>query len=216
MILAHVIDHTILKPEATENDVRRLCEEALDYHFAAVCVNACWVPLCAELVVGSDVKVCTVVSFPLGADSTKIKVDQARNALADGAHELDMVANIGYVKMERFDRVKEDVRRVVEAAAGAPVKVIIETCLLTDEEKVKACLAAQKAGAAFVKTSTGFNEAGATVADVALMRRTVGRDMGVKASGGIRTYEQAMQLIEAGATRIGSSASVAIVSREGV
>lgn len=210
--LARMIDHTILKPEATESDVRRLCQEALHYHFATAVVNTCWVPLCAELLAGSDVKVCTIVSFPLGADSTAIKVAQAARSLKDGAHELDMVANIGYLKMGRFDLAEEDICQVVKAAEGVPVKVIIETCLLTDEEKVKACLIAKRAGAAFVKTSTGFNQAGAAIADVALMRRVVGPDMGVKASGGIRSFDQAMQLVEAGANRIGTSASVAIVS----
>ena len=210
--LARMIDHTILNPDATESDIRRLCEEALHYHFATAVVNTCWVPLCAELLTGSDVKVCTIVSFPLGADSTAVKVAQAAQSLKDGAHELDMVTNIGYMKMGRFDLAEEDIRQVVKAAVSAPVKVIIETCLLTDEEKVKACLVAKRAGAAFVKTSTGFNKAGATVADVELMRRVVGPDMGVKASGGIRSFDQAMQLVEAGANRIGTSASVAIVS----
>lgn len=209
--IARLIDHTILKPETTEADVRRLCEEALRYGFASVCVNTCWVPLCRRLVQGGRVKVCTVVSFPLGSNATEVKAYEAAQAVKAGADELDMVANLGWIKEGKLDLVQHDIRAVVKAAKGAAVKVIIETCLLTDEEKVRACLAAKAAGAAFVKTSTGFNKEGATVGDVALMRRVVGREMGVKASGGIRDLETATQMVEYGATRIGASASVGIV-----
>ncbi len=209
--IASIIDHTLLKPEATEDDVRRLCEEALQFGFATVCVHPCWVPFCVKLIKGKKGKVCTVISFPLGGDQTSVKVAQAAQAVKDGADELDMVANIGYLKSGKFDLAERDIREVVKAVGDIPVKVIIETCVLTDEEKVKACLTARKAGAAFVKTSTGFHEAGATVTDVALMRRVVGPDMGVKASGGIRTLQQALDLVEAGATRIGTSAGVTIV-----
>lgn len=210
--IARMIDHTLLKPEATEAEIRKLCEEAMRYGFASVCVNPCWVPLCAKLIPKGRVRVCTVLSFPLGANSTAVKALEAAQAVKDGAEELDMVANIGWVKAGKLDLVEQDIREVVKAARGVPVKVIIETCLLTDEEKVRASLAAKNAGAAFVKTSTGFNKAGATVGDVALMRRVVGPKMGVKASGGVRDFGTALQMIQSGATRIGASASVAIVS----
>jgi deoxyribose-phosphate aldolase len=209
--IAALIDHTNLYPDAREEDIRRLCEEALQYKFACAVVQSCWVPLCAELLKGSGVKVCSIVSFPLGGDGTASKVLQAQRVIEEGAEELDMVANIGYIKSGKWAEAEEDVARVVQASGAVPVKVIIEACLLTDEEKVKACLMAQRARAAFVKSSTGFRE-GAIPADVALMRRVVGPDMGVKASGGIRTLVQVRQLIEAGANRIGTSASVGIVS----
>ncbi len=209
--LAGMIDHTILKPEATEDDIRRVCEETVQYGFATACISACWVSFCASLELAKPFVICTIVGFPLGGDHTLAKAAQAAQAVKDGADELDMVMNVGFLKSGKLDLVEEDIRTVVKAAGKIAVKVIIETCLLTDEEKVKACLIAQKAGAAFVKTSTGFNEAGANPEDVKLMRRVVGPDMGVKASGGIRTYEQAMELVEAGANRIGTSASVEIV-----
>ncbi|MFZ5815195.1 MAG: deoxyribose-phosphate aldolase [Bacillota bacterium] len=211
--VAKLIDHTLLKPEATEEQIRRLCAEAREYQFMSVCVNPHWVPLCAELLQGSGVKVCTVIGFPLGANRSEIKAVEAEDAIARGATEVDMVINIGALKSKQYDRVLNDIRAVVDAAAGkALVKVIIETCLLTDEEKVKACQLAKEAGADFVKTSTGFSTGGATVADVALMRRTVGPEMGVKASGGVRDYAGTIAMVEAGATRIGASAGIAIVT----
>ena len=209
--LAKLIDHTYLKPEATESDIRRVCEEARQYGFASVCVNPYWVPLCAELLKDTDVKVCTVIGFPLGATTTEAKVCEARDALAKGATEFDMVINIGALKSDRFRDVYEDIRAVVNAVAPHKVKVIIETALLTDEEKVEACAIAKEAGAHFVKTSTGFAKGGATVEDVRLMKAVVGEEMEVKASGGVRDYKTALEMIKAGATRIGASAGVAIV-----
>lgn len=211
--LAKLIDHTLLKPEATEAQIRQLCDEAKAHGFRSVCVNPCWVPLCAELLQGSDVKVCTVIGFPLGANRTEIKAVEAEDAIDRGATEVDMVINVGALKAQQYDVVRNDIRAVVDAAAGkALVKVILETCLLTDEEKVKACQLAKAAGADFVKTSTGFSKGGATVDDVALMRKTVGPEMGVKASGGVRDYAATMAMVAAGATRIGASAGVAILS----
>jgi len=209
--LARLIDHTNLKPEATPADITKLCQEAKEYGFAAVCVNPCYVPLCRRLLTGTDVLVATVVGFPLGANASRVKAYEARAAVEDGADELDMVLNVGMLKGGEYDYVEEDIRAVCEAARGRTVKVILETCLLTDEEKIKACLLAKRAGAQFVKTSTGFNKAGATLADVALMRRVVGETMGVKAAGGIRDYPTAARMVEMGATRLGASASVAIV-----
>ncbi len=209
--IAPLIDHTLLRPEATEAEIRKLCDEAVQYGFASVFVHPCWVKHSSRWLRGSRVKVGTVVGFPFGANHTRIKAAEADQDVRDGAEELDMVINIGWLKSGRMNLVKEDIRRVVQAARGKPVKVIIETCLLTDEEKVRACLAAKTAGAAFVKTSTGFNKAGATVGDVALLRRVVGPEMGVKASGGIRDLATALQLVEAGANRIGTSAGVKIV-----
>lgn len=211
--LAKLIDHTLLKPEATEEQVRKLCEEAKTHHFMSVCVNPYWVPLCAELLQGTDVKVCTVIGFPLGANRSEIKAVEAEDAIERGATEVDMVINIGALKSKQHEVVLNDIKAVVEAAASkALVKVIIETSLLTDEEKVKACELAKEAGADFVKTSTGFSTGGATAADIALMRKTVGPDLGVKASGGVRDYESTMAMVRAGATRIGASAGIAIVS----
>lgn len=211
--LARYIDHTLLKPEATPAKVKRLCREALQYHFASVCVNPLFVPLAARKLAGSDVAVCTVVGFPLGATSTASKVCEAELAIAKGATEIDMVIAIGLLKAGQIDRVREDVAAVAAAChgAGALLKVIIETALLTDEEKVAACEASKAAGADFVKTSTGFSKGGATVEDVALMRKTVGPDLGVKAAGGVHNYAEAMAMIEAGATRIGASQGVTIV-----
>lgn len=215
--LARLIDHTALKPETSEADVRTLCEEARRYCFASVCINPAYVPLAAEVLRGSPVRVCTVVGFPLGATFTEIKALETERAVREGATEIDMVLNIGWLKSSRYDAVERDVRAVVEAARGrrgsdrALVKVILETALLTDEEKVIACVLAQNAGADFVKTSTGFSKGGATAADVQLMRRVVGDRMGVKASGGVRSLEEAQSMIAHGATRLGASASVAIV-----
>ncbi|MBQ1770347.1 MAG: deoxyribose-phosphate aldolase [Clostridia bacterium] len=210
--IAKYIDHTLLKANATEAQIRRLCEEASEYHFASVCVNTCYVPLAAELLKGSGVKTCCVVGFPLGAMSTAAKAFEAADAVKNGAEEVDMVINIGAVKFGDWDYVAKDIEEVVKASHDkALVKVIIETCLLTDDEKVLACRTAKEAGADFVKTSTGFSIGGATVEDIRLMRETVGAEMGVKASGGIKTYEDAIAMIEAGATRIGASSGIAIV-----
>lgn len=188
-----------------------LIEEATEHDFASVCVNPTWVAFAAQALKGTDVKVCTVIGFPLGANTPEVKAFEAEDAIQNGADEIDMVINIGALKSQDYELVEKDIRAVVEAAKGTLVKVIIETCLLTDDEKVKACQIAQKAGADFVKTSTGFSIGGATVADVALMRKTVGPNMGVKASGGARSYEDALAFIKAGATRIGASSGVAIM-----
>lgn len=211
--LARMIDHTLLKPDATADMIAQLCFEARKYHFASVCVNPTHVKLCAALLRGTDVKVCTVIGFPLGATSTEVKVFETKNALKDGATEIDMVINIGALKAGDNQFVAHDIREVVAVghAAGALVKVIIETALLTDEEKIVACLLAKEAGANFVKTSTGFSGGGATVHDITLMRRTVGPDIGVKASGGIHTHEDAEQMVAAGANRLGASAGVKII-----
>lgn len=214
---ASLIDHTLLKPEATESDIRRLCEEAARYGFASVCVNPFWVKSAACLLRGTGVPVCTVIGFPLGATLPDVKAYETRRAIFDGAREVDMVINIGALKSGDDCTVEHDIRAVVEAAHEHNVlcKVIIETALLSDEEKVRACLAAKRAGADYVKTSTGFSKGGATVADVALMRQVVGEEMGVKASGGVRDLSQARQMIEAGATRIGASVGVKIVQEAG-
>lgn len=211
--LAGMIDHTLLKPDATPDQIAQLCFEARKYHFASVCVNPTHVKLCAELLSGSDVKVCTVIGFPLGATSSEVKAFETQNALNNGATEIDMVINIGALKAGESELVAKDIRGVVETShkAGALCKVIIETALLTDEEKVIACLLAKEAGADYVKTSTGFSGGGATVHDVELMRKTVGPNIGVKASGGIHTHEEAEALVAAGATRIGASAGVKII-----
>lgn len=211
MKLNKYIDHTLLKPDASQEQIKTLIEEAKKYDFASVCVNPTWVNFAAQALKATDVKVCTVIGFPLGANTPELKAFDTSDAIQNGANEIDMVINIGALKSRNFDLVERDIRAVVEAAKGTLVKVIIETCLLTDDEKVKACQIAQKAGADFVKTSTGFSTGGATVADVALMRKTVGPDMGVKASGGARSYEDALAFIKAGATRIGASSSVAIM-----
>ena len=210
--IASMIDHTLLKPEATPAQVKKLCAEAAEYHFASVCVNPVYIPLAARLLVGTGVKVCCVVGFPLGAIAPEQKAAEAASCAAMGAEELDMVIHVGAAKAGDWALVQRDIAGVVKAAAGRTVKVIIETCLLTDEEKVKACEAAKAAGADFVKTSTGFSTGGATTHDIALMRKTVGPEMGVKASGGIRDYATAMAMIEAGANRIGASAGIEIVA----
>ncbi|MGE5678302.1 MAG: deoxyribose-phosphate aldolase [Pseudomonadota bacterium] len=213
MDLARYIDHTILKPDAKESDVIKLCKEALEYKFASVCVNASNVKLADSFLRGTDVKVCTVVGFPLGATTKETKAFEAAQAIDNGASEVDMVINIGALKSGKLDMVEEDIKAVADVCKGkALLKVIIETCLLTDEEKVTACELSKKAGANFVKTSTGFSTGGATAEDITLMRRIVGPEMGVKASGGIRNLETALAMINAGATRIGASASISIVN----
>lgn len=211
--LARMIDHTLLRPDATLAQVVQLCEEARTHGFASVCVNPIWVRLCAELLQGADSIVCAVVGFPLGASLPEIKVQEAEQAVRDGACEVDMVMNIGALKSRDFELLARDIVAVVQACHchGAGVKVIIETALLTDEEKTLACQIAKWAGADFVKTSTGFGPGGATAGDVALMRQVVGPEMGVKAAGGIRTLETAREMIAAGATRIGASAGVALI-----
>lgn len=215
-VVARMIDHTLLRADATKAEIETLCEEAAKFCFASVCVNPCWVRYCAQKLRGKGVKVCTVVGFPLGATSTMAKAKETEIAVAHGANEIDMVINIGWLKSGEYDLVKKDIHEVVRyAGRNVPVKVIIETCLLTDEEKIKACLLAKEGGAAYVKTSTGFGKSGATAADIALMRRVVGEELGVKASGGVRTYEDAVALIESGASRIGASASVKIVTGKG-
>ncbi|WP_312654549.1 deoxyribose-phosphate aldolase [Proteiniclasticum sp.] len=213
--LAKHIDHTLLKPDGTEAELIRLCEEAKEHGFFSVCINPSNIEKAKELLDGTDTKICTVVGFPLGQMTTEAKSYETKEAVFLGAEEVDMVINIGKLKDKDYDYVLEDIRAVVLAAGGVLTKVIIETCLLTDEEKVKACELAKDAGADFVKTSTGFSKAGATKEDIALMRKTVGPEMGVKASGGIRTLEDAMTMIENGATRLGLSASVAILNELG-
>lgn len=212
MDLAKMIDHTLLKPQATREDIARLASEARQYGFASVCVNPCWVPVAAQELTGTEVKVCTVIGFPLGASSTQVKVFETQDAIDHGAAEIDMVIAIGRLKAAEDTAVESDICAVVEAARGkALVKVIIETCLLTDDEKVRACMLAVRAGADFVKTSTGFSTGGARPEDVALMRKTVGKTAGVKASGGIRSKEDALRMVAAGADRLGTSAGVLII-----
>ncbi|MBS2969750.1 deoxyribose-phosphate aldolase [Metabacillus sp. KIGAM252] len=211
--MAKMIDHTALKPDTTKAQIEKLCEEAKEYQFASVCVNPTWVETCARLLEGTDVKVCTVIGFPLGASTPETKAFETKDAIEKGAAEVDMVINIGALKDGNEELVEKDIRAVTEAAKGkALTKVIIETCLLTDEEKTLACELSVKAGAYFVKTSTGFSTGGATVEDIRLMRKTVGPDLGVKASGGVRDRAGADLMIEAGATRIGASAGISIVS----
>lgn len=215
MNLANLIDHTLLKPDATKEQILSLTADAKKYGFASVCVNPTWVSLAAHELQGTDVKVCTVIGFPLGATTTAVKVFETKDAIAHGATEVDMVIAIGRLKAGENSTVENDIRAVVEAAQGkALVKVIIETCLLTDQEKVKACQLAVQAGADFVKTSTGFSIGGATAADVALMRKTVGNNVGVKASGGIRGKQDLDTMVSAGANRIGASSGVKIVQGE--
>ena len=214
---ASLIDHTLLKPEASESDIRRLCEEAAQFGFASVCVNPGWVKRSVEFLRGSGVPVCTVIGFPLGATLPDVKAYEARRAIFNGAREVDMVINIGALKSGDDCAVEDDIRAVTQAAHqnGVLCKVIIETALLTNEEKVRACLAAKNAGADFVKTSTGFSKGGATVDDIALMRRTVGDALGVKASGGVKGIDDARAMFEAGATRIGASVGVKIAQEAG-
>ena len=214
--VGQMVDHTLLKPDVTHDQIAQLCYEARKYEFASVCVNSSNVKLCADLLQGSPVKVCSVIGFPLGASSTDVKVYEAKTAIRDGATEIDMVINIGALKAKDFDLVAQDINGVVRAThtAGAIVKVIIETSLLDHDEKVTACLLSKEAGADFVKTSTGFSGGGATIEDITLMRGVVGPDIGVKASGGVRTYEDVKNMVAAGATRIGASAGVKIVQGE--
>lgn len=213
MDLTRMIDHTNLKATTTKEDILHLTKEAKECHFASVCVNPTWVELASKELKGTDVKVCTVIGFPLGAGTKEAKIFEAKDAIAKGAEEIDMVINVGKLKDKDYDYVESEIAGIAAAAKGkALVKVIIETCLLTDEEKKMACTLAVRAGANFVKTSTGFSTGGATVEDVALMRQTVGDGIGVKASGGIHSRKEALAMIEAGATRIGASSGVSIVS----
>ncbi|MEE1373041.1 MAG: deoxyribose-phosphate aldolase [Parolsenella sp.] len=207
-----MIDHTLLKANATRAQIEKLCDEALEYNFASVCVNTCWVPLAHEKLAGSEVNTCCVVGFPLGAMLTEAKAAETRLAVEAGADEVDMVINIGWLLDGEYDAVRDDIAAVVKAADGKCVKVIIEACLLTDEQKVKACELSVEAGATFVKTSTGFSTGGATAADVALMRKTVGDRCLVKAAGGIHTADEARAMVEAGADRLGCSAGIQIMA----
>lgn len=211
MDIAKFIDHTILKPTAQRKDIEKLCTEAKEYNFASVCVNPCWVAYASKLLEGSSVKVCTVIGFPLGANDSAVKAFEAKTAIKQGASEVDMVINIGALKAGEYDIVKQDIQAVREASAGKILKVIIETSYLTDEEKQKACRICTDCGADFVKTSTGFSEGGATAKDVALMAKAVKGKAKVKASGGIRTREDALKMIEAGASRLGTSSGIKIV-----
>ena len=206
-----LIDHTLLKQDATPEQIVKLCEEAKQFDFMSVCVNPAYVPLAASQLEGSDVKVCTVIGFPLGMNLTKTKVEEAVLAVKEGAQEVDMVINVGMLKAGHDDYVREEIRLLKEVAGKLVLKVIIETCLLTDEEKVRACRLSKEAGADFVKTSTGFSTGGATAHDVKLMRETVGPEMGVKASGGVRTHEDLLAMVEAGANRIGTSNGTKII-----
>lgn len=211
MKINQYIDHTLLKPESRQDQIDKLIREAKTYNFASVCINPTWVSYAAKALEGTDIKVCTVIGFPLGATTSAVKAFETKDAISHGADEVDMVINIGQAKSGHFAFVEEDIRAVVEASGDKLVKVIIETCLLTDKEKIKACQAAVAAGADFVKTSTGFSTAGSRLDDVRLMRQTVGPDVGVKAAGGTRSLEDAQAFIEAGATRIGTSAGVTIM-----
>ena len=213
MELAGIIDHTNLQPDASESDIRQLCAEARQYRFASVCVNPCSVRLAAKELEGSGVKVCAVCGFPLGANTTETKVFEAEKAFEDGASEIDMVINVGKLKEANDGYVLNEIKAVTEAVPQAAVKVIIETCLLTREEKIRACKLVKQAGAAYVKTSTGFSKSGATAEDVKLMRETLGEDFGIKAAGGIRSRSFAEELVRAGANRIGASKSVEICKR---
>lgn len=211
MKINQYIDHTLLKPESRQDQIDKLIREAKTYNFASVCINPTWVSYAAKALEGTDIKVCTVIGFPLGATTSAVKAFETKDAISHGADEVDMVINIGQAKSGHFAFVEEDIRAVVEASGDKLVKVIIETCLLTDKEKIKACQAVVAAGADFVKTSTGFSTAGARLDDVRLMRQTVGPDVGVKAAGGTQSLEDAQAFIEAGATRIGTSAGVTIM-----
>ena len=205
------IDHTLLKPDCNDEQIKKLCEEAKNYDFASVCVNPGYIKMCAKLLEGTGVDVCTVVGFPLGATSTESKVFETKQAIKDGATEIDMVINVSRLKEHDDEYVLNEIRAIRRACKGKTLKVIIETCLLNEEEKVRACKLSKKAKATFVKTSTGFSTGGATVADIKLMRKTVGKKMGVKASGGVRTADDFLAMIKAGATRIGASAGIAIM-----
>lgn len=209
--LAQYIDHTALTTEKNEQDILTLCNEAIEHGFYSVCINSAYIPLAKEKLAGSNVKICTVVGFPLGANLTSVKSFETQESIKAGADEIDMVINVGWIKSQKWDAVKQDIQAVSDACDGTPLKVILETCLLTKDEIVKACEICKEIGVAFVKTSTGFNKGGATVEDVALMKQTVG-NIGVKASGGVRDTETALVMIKAGATRIGASAGIAIIS----
>jgi len=209
--LNRYIDHTLLKPEATMQEIQKLCEEGIAHQFASVCIQPTWVTYACDFLKGTEVMLCSVVGFPLGANTTENKSAEARQLAECGVQEIDMVINIGALKSKDYKKVRKDIEAVTQAAAPALVKVILETCLLTDEEKQTACLLSMEAGASFVKTSTGFSKAGATIHDVTLMRNVVGPDFGVKASGGIRDLSTTLAMIEAGATRIGTSSGVAII-----
>jgi deoxyribose-phosphate aldolase len=209
--IAGTIDHTILKAQVTEEEVIKICTEAREFGFASVCVNPVHVPLVKKALDGSRVKTCCVIGFPLGANSSAVKAFETAEAVKNGADEVDMVVNVGYLRAGEVERVEADIRAVVEASGNALVKVILETCYLTDEEKIAACEASRRAGADFVKTSTGFGSGGATAQDVKLMKETVGEDLLVKASGGIRTLQDLKTMLDAGASRIGASAGVAIM-----
>ena len=208
------IDHTVLKATTTPKDIEKLCNEAKEYKFYSVCVNGCYVPLCKKLLVNTDVKVAAVIGFPLGAMSTEAKVYEAKKCIEDGANEIDMVINVGMLKAKEYDYVREEIRQIKEAIGTNVLKVIIETCYLTDDEKVKACELAVEAKADFVKTSTGFGTNGATFEDVALMKKTVGNRAKVKASGGVKSYETAVKYIELGAERLGTSSGIQIMNKK--
>lgn len=210
--IAKFIDHTALSTEKTEQDILQLCEEAVENNFWSVCINSGFIPLAKQKLVNSNVKICTVVGFPLGANLSSVKAFEAQEAIKAGAEEIDMVINIGLIKSGKWDKVREDIETVLTACQGKLLKVILETCLLTKEEIIKACELCRDLNVGFVKTSTGFNKAGATVEDIALMRKTVGENIGVKASGGIRDTDTALAMIRAGATRIGASAGIAIIN----
>jgi len=210
--LAKFIDHTALTAEKTEKDIVQLCQEALAHHFCSVCINSGYIPLAKQQLAGSDVKICTVVGFPLGANLSAVKAFEAEQAISAGAEEIDMVINVGWIKSGKWDAVQADIQAVLAACKSKTLKVILETCLLTKDEIVKACEICRDLNVGFVKTSTGFNKGGATVEDIALMRQTVGEKLGVKASGGVRDTETAIAMIKAGATRIGASAGIAIIS----
>lgn len=216
MKINKLIDHTLLKAFSTQEEIKVLCEEAKKYDFMSVCVNPTNIAFAKKELEGSDVLVCTVIGFPLGANTSEVKVVETLDAIANGADEIDMVINVGQAKMHNYEYVQEEIRMVVSAAAGKTVKVIIETCYLTEEEKIECCKAAKAAGATFVKTSTGFGPAGATREDIALMRATVGPEMGVKAAGGVRNLDDLMAMVENGATRIGTSGGVAIMQNASV
>ena len=209
--LAGMIDHSLLRPNATLEELKKVCQEAVEYRFKAVCINPIFVPDAASLLEGKDVLICSVVGFPFGTHTSEIKAKETAEVIERGAREVDMVIQVGVLKDKRNQDVVKDIRAVVDAARGCPVKVILETCYLTDEEKIRACRLVKEAGASFVKTSTGFAAGGATVDDVRLMRKTVGKDFGVKAAGGIRTLQDALKMIEAGANRLGTSGTVAII-----
>lgn len=209
--IAHYIDHTALTAEKTEQDILKLCDEAIEHQFFSVCINSAYIPLAKKHLEGKNVKICTVVGFPLGANLTVVKAFEAQQAIQLGAEEIDMVINIGWIKSGKWDQVRDDIQTVLQACSGRTLKVILETCLLSKEEIVQACEICRQLNVGFVKTSTGFNKGGATLEDIELMRKTVGNQLGVKASGGIRDTQTALAMINAGATRIGASAGIAII-----